>query len=136
MLSLADVRTLAVQQLKELVDEEHIYSGKMPDKKDRSIGIYNQRRGTPVRKAVGCEASYKVKAVSILIHWNKSQRDTEKATGAVYDVLKSISNTEVDGTKVLFVKMAMDEAVDIGTDDNGIFEMVIELEIYYERTDS
>ena len=114
MLYLSDVRDFASQLLTGLVDDDHVYSGVLPDKPDKSIGVYNQKRGSPKKIAVSAPTSYRIKPVSLLIHWNKSQRDTERAAAAVYNAVEN-------------------EAVDVGTDDNGIFEMVIEFEIYYER---
>ena len=52
--------------------------------------------------------------------------------------LSGIKNSEannkiINDTKLLFTKMQVDGPVDVGTDDKGIFESVIELDIYYER---
>ena len=133
MLYLSDVRDFTSQLLSELVDDNHVYSGVLPDKPDKSIGVYNQKRGSPKKIAVSAPASYRIKLISLLIHWNKSQRDTERAAAAVYNAVENAARTQVNGTNILFTKMSMEEAVDVGTDDNGIFEMVIEFEIYYER---
>lgn len=48
-------------------------------------------------------------------------------------MLRDTKRVTINGTRVFFTKMQVDEPVDVGTDDNGIFEMVIELDIYYER---
>ena len=47
--------------------------------------------------------------------------------------LKNIKNVTVNGKKVLFAMMRTAEPIDVGTDDAGIYEMVIEAEFYYER---
>ena len=44
-----------------------------------------------------------------------------------------INPITINDNKVFFTKMLVDEPVDVGTDDKGIFESVIELDIYYER---
>lgn len=133
MLYLSDVRDFVSQLLSELVDDDHVYSGILPDKLDKSIGVYNQKRGSPKKVAVSTPASYRIKPISLLVHWDKSQRDTEHAAAAVYNVVENAASTQVNGINILFTKMSMEEAVDVGMDDNGIFEMVIEFEIYYER---
>ena len=46
--------------------------------------------------------------------------------------LKDLRCVTVNGKKILFTDMQMEEPVDVGTDDNGIYEMVIEADIYYE----
>ena len=78
-------------------------------------------------------SSYRVKSVSVLVHWNKSVRDTEKAAEQLYNMLRDTKRVTINGIRVFFTKMQVDEPVDVGTDDNGIFECVIELDIYYER---
>lgn len=48
-------------------------------------------------------------------------------------MLRDTNNKIINDTKLLFNKMQVDGPVDVGTDDKGIFESVIELDIYYER---
>lgn len=132
MLFLSDIRDCIASL--GIVDDEHVYSGKLDNKKNESIGVYNNKRGSPKLKSVGGNEtrSYSVKAVSILIHWNKKQRETERKAYDVYMFLKDLRGVTVNGKKILFTDMQMEEPVDVGTDDNGIYEMVIEADIYYE----
>lgn len=134
MLGIGDVRDYVAGF--GIADNNNVYCGKLDNKKDKSIGVYNLNRQRPPQTAVGGlnNSSYRVKSVSILIHWNTSVRDTEKAAEQLYNMLKDTSNKIINDTKILFTKMQVDEPVDVGTDDKGIFEMVIELDIYYERT--
>ena len=78
-------------------------------------------------------SSYRIKFVSILVHWNKSVRDTEETSEQLYNMLRDTNNKIINDTKLLFTKMQVDGPVDVGTDDKGIFESVIELDIYYAR---
>lgn len=134
MLGIGDVRDYIAGL--GIADNNNVYCGKLDNKKDKSIGVYNLNRQRPPQTAVGGlnNSSYRVKSVSILVHWNTSVRDTEKAAEQLYNMLKDTSNKIINDTKVFFTKMQVDEPVDVGTDDKGIFEMVIELDIYYERT--
>lgn len=134
MLGIGDVRDYIAGL--GIADNNNVYCGKLDNKKDKSIGVYNLNRQRPPQTAVGGlnNSSYRVKSVSILIHWNTSVRDTEKAAEQLYNMFKDTSNKIINDTKILFTKMQVDEPVDVGTDDKGIFEMVIELDIYYERT--
>lgn len=118
-----------------IVDRNHIYCGKMEDKKDCSIGVYNlgSRRNKQIIIGGDKNSSYRIKPISVLIHWNKSTRDTELTAAAVYDALSKVRNIDVGNKRILFINMLVDTPVDVGTDDNGIYEMVIEADIYYER---
>lgn len=136
ILYLSEVRDFIAGLLTNIVDDEHVYSGIMEDKQEMSIGVYNQKRGTPKLSAVGVNPSYSRKAASVLVHWNKSPKQTERAAASVYAAIERAGRTKTGTNTILFVKMTTEEAVDVGTDDNGVFEMVIEFDIYYERQDT
>lgn len=134
MLGIGDVRDYIAGL--GIADNNNVYCGKLDNKKDKSIGVYNLNIQRPPQTAVGGlnNSSYRVKSISILVHWNTSVRDTEKAAEQLYNMLRDMNHITINDTKVFFTKMLVDEPVDVGTDDNGIFESVIELDIYYERT--
>lgn len=133
MLGIGDVRDYIAGL--GIADNTNVYCGKLDDKKNKSIGVYNNNKQRSVQMAVGGlnNSSYRIKSVSILVHWNTSVRDTEKTAEQLYNMLKDMNHITINDTKVFFTKMLVDEPVDVGTDDNGIFECVIELDIYYER---
>lgn len=133
MLGIGDVRDYIAGL--GIVDNTNVYYGKLDDKKNKSIGVYNNNKQRPVQMAVGGlnNSSYRIKSVSILVHWNTSVRDTEKTSEQLYNMLRDMNHITINDTKVFFTKMLVDEPVDVGTDDKGIFESVIELDIYYER---
>jgi hypothetical protein len=133
MLGIGDVRDYIAGL--GIADNNNVYCGKLDNKKDKSIGVYNLNRQRPPQTAVGGlnNSSYRIKSISILVHWNTSVRDTEKAAEQLYNMLRDTNNKIINDTKLLFTKMQVDGPVDVGTDDKGIFESVIELDIYYER---
>lgn len=133
MLGIGDVRDYIAGL--GIVDNTNVYCGKLDDKKNKIIGVYNNNKQRPVQMAVGGlnNSSYRIKSVSILVHWNTSVRDTEKTSEQLYNMLRDMNHITINDTKVFFTKMLVDEPVDVGTDDKGIFESVIELDIYYER---
>ena len=133
MLGIGDVRDYIAGL--GIADNNNVYCGKLDNKKDKRIGVYNLNRQRPPQTAVGGlnNSSYRIKSISILVHWNTSVRDTEKAAEQLYNMLRDTNNKIINDTKLLFNKMQVDGPVDVGTDDKGIFESVIELDIYYER---
>lgn len=133
MLGIGDVRDYIAGL--GIADNTNVYCGKLDDKKNKSIGVYNNNKQRSVQMAVGGlnNSSYRIKSVSLLVHWNTSVRDTEKTAEQLYNMLRDMNHITINDTKVFFTKMLVDEPVDVGTDDNGIFECVIELDIYYER---
>lgn len=135
MLYLSDIRdfigTLGI------ADDENVYSGKMADKVQKSIGVYNLKRSRPPNIPAGGlkNSSYGIKAISLLVHWNKSQRETERVAQQLWDTLYSVRHKEINEKKILFIMLSYDEPISVDTDENGIYEYVIECEFYYERND-
>lgn len=133
MIGLADVRDYLATL--GLTKDENVYSGKLDNKKEKSIGVYNLKQNTGARICLGGLEStpYRIKPISILVHWNKSQRDTEKVSMQLYELLQNSSKIKISNANVSYIKMLSDEPIDVGTDDSGIYESVIQIEIYYER---
>lgn len=79
MMTLEDIR----QYISGLgiAEDEHVYIGKLDNKQERSIGVYNRKgEGTSQIPLGGMEhSSYDIRRISLLIHWNKSVAETEEA---------------------------------------------------------
>ena len=133
MLYLSDIRDFIGTM--GITDDEKVYSGKMPDKNFKSIGVYNLKRSRPPNIPAGGlkNSSYGVRSVSLLCHWNKSQRETERAAQRLWNELYSTRNSVINGNRILFVMLLLDEPVSVDTDENGIYEYEIECDFYYER---
>lgn len=114
---------------------EHVYQGKMSDKQDRSVGVYNSKHEHEFKTAIGGLAleSYGLKYVTFLIHWNKSPRDTEETAQSLFLALQRAHNVTVNNETIKFIQLLVNEPVDVGTDDAGIFEMVIEAAVVYQK---
>ncbi len=69
-MTLADVR----DYIASLNLADHVYMAKLPDKQDRSIGVYNSKHQYPHKVAIGGPAleSYGTRYITLLVHWNKS----------------------------------------------------------------
>lgn len=133
MLSLKDTADMVA--LLHIVDIDHIWIGKLQDKVDKSIGIYPLKRSGRPRTPIGGKENtdHGTKQISMLIHWNKNVVETEKTAATFYDAIGAISQLSVNNQNIMFCQMLVPEAVPVGTDENGIYEYVIEFEVYYER---
>lgn len=118
-----------------MVEKKQIWIGKLQDKVDKSIGVYPLKRNGAPRTPIGGikNSSYGIKRISILIHWNKSVLEAEDAANTLFDLLRNTRRVAVNEQIILFVQLLVQEPVSVGTDDNGIYEYVIEAEIFYER---
>lgn len=131
MLYLEDVRDY-VATLGIALDD-HVYMGKMDNKKDRSIGVYQLKQSRSPTISLGGSGTYKVKPISLLVHWTKSARETEKAAIELYDLLEKTQYVTINGTNIIYIQMLQEEPVDVDMDESKVYERVIEILIYYER---
>ena len=131
MIYLSDIR----DWLKTLISADYYYIGKLDGKKDRSIGVYQRKNPAPPIMAISQLSSYEIKPISILIHWNKNANETERTAYELYRQLRAVTLLELNNTHVYFILLLQSEPVDVGTDDNGVYERVIEFDVYFERTD-
>lgn len=129
MIYLSDIR----DWLKSISNAEHYYIGKLDNKQDKSFGVYSLKQsGSPIR-SIGTESTYDTVDVSLLIHWNNNAKETEQAARRLFETLYSIKNVEINNRKIYMIELLTPEPVDVGTDDKGVYEQVIEVKFYYER---
>ncbi|MCI8865583.1 MAG: hypothetical protein HFG60_09920 [Lachnospiraceae bacterium] len=133
MLMLEDIRTYIAGL--GVAGEDHVYIGKLDNKKLKSIGVYSRpENGQPYTAIGGMDCTtYDIKRVSLLIHWNKSKRETEKAAGDLFEKLKCKPGLSLGGTRIHYLRLMVPEPQDVGSDDNGVYEYVIWLDFIFER---
>jgi hypothetical protein len=66
------------------------------------------------------------------VHWNQSLRDTEKAATALFDAVRSTREAIINNETIKFI-LPLYDLQDVGTDDAGVCEMVIEAAVVYEK---
>lgn len=113
---------------------ENYYCGTLDSKKEKSIGVY-QLKSPLNHMAIGGRENTKtrIKSVSILVHWTNNSDDTEKFAQTLYDELEASKDVLVGGKTVNYIDLLQFEPVDVGTDENGIFERVIECIFYFQN---
>ena len=112
----------------------YVYTGKLPAKEERSIGVYNSKHQHAYRTTLGGPSTegYGEKYVTFLVHWNKSPRDTEKAATALFQKLRAVRDAKVNNETIKFFQPLYD-IQDVGTDEAGVHEMVIEGVVIFEK---
>lgn len=129
-MTLADVR----DYIASLNLTKEVYMGKLPDKPERSIGVYNSKHQYPYHGTLGGpnQQGYGIKHITLLVHWNKSPRDTEKVATALFDAINIVRDAKINKTTIKFIQLLYD-LQDIGTDETGVYEYVIEAAVIYEK---
>ena len=129
MIYLSDMRDF----LKTVFKAEHYYIGKLDNKQDESLVVYSLKQsGAPVR-AIGDESTYNTISVSLLLHWNNNANETERQARSLFETLYSVKDVEINKHTIYMIELLTPEPVDVGTDDKGVYEQVIEVKFYYER---
>lgn len=119
-------------------EAEHFYIGKLDNKQEKAIGVYASKKSLAPYIALGGlqNTSYRRKEVTFLIHWNKNQDDTEQASALLYSKLEAKTDFMIDDVKINYLELLDAQPIDVGTDDNGVYEMVINAVFYYERKET
>lgn len=114
---------------------DNYYIGVLDSKKQKSLGVYNLKRATlPIIALGGLKnTSYNIKRISLLIHWNKASDESESKATELFEILMKAKPKKIGIYDVNFIGMLTNGPVDVGRDDNGICEYVIEFEIYYKK---
>jgi hypothetical protein len=76
---------------------------------------------------------YARKYISILIHWDKNEKRTEESSNNLYEILQSSKNFKINNKQIYYIELLTNEPVDVGTDDNNVYERVIQAVFYYEK---
>lgn len=133
MMTLDDVRDYVATL--GIAADEHCYCGKMPGKKEKSIGVYPLKNRLPCNIPIGGmeNASYSTKGISFLVHWNRIPGESEAAAIRLQQELLSCKEKHINTHTIKFIDVAYREPVSVDTDDDGIYEYVIECLFYCER---
>lgn len=133
MLALKDIR----QYISDLgiAEDGKVYIGKLDNKQHKSIGVYSRTVNGPPQVALGglsC-TTYAVKHISLLVHWTRDKDESERTACALYEKLLNVSSLIIGDTHIYYLCLLVPEPQDVGTDDAGVYEYVIWLDLIYER---
>lgn len=128
-LTLKDVK----DYMKTLGLADHAYIARIDASQDKTIGVYDRGAGANVSAVGGCK-KYGVKSLTLLYHGTKNAGDTEEKALAIYEAINEIRDVTMGQTHVYYAMPMNEEPIDVGTDENGVWERVIDFDLYYERT--
>lgn len=129
MLTLANVR----DWLKKYNIAKHYFVGKLDTSKENALCVYNRKRsGAPVM-ALGGLSSYNIKAISLLLHCSKNAVQAEQMAITLFEKISSEEKLIINNIPIYYIALQVPEPVAIGTDENGVYEYVIEFDLYYKK---
>lgn len=124
MITVNDIR----EWIETLGISEEVYANRLDAAKTEAIGVYNSKHQHEYKIAIGGHAleSYRPLFITLLVHWNTNPPESEETARALFSTIESARNVHLGERKdIIFVQMLY-EPQDIGTDENGICEWVIE----------
>lgn len=112
---------------------EKISIGKIDNNADKAICFYTSNTTRAAAHMWGGRAlqSYDHKAVTILLRWGREKQAAEDKAKAVFDFFDETQFTL--NNKHTFALSVYDGAIDLGTDENGVYEYSIELDFYMKK---
>lgn len=130
-MTLSDIR----DWLKTLELAEHYSIGRLDNRQERSLGVYDRAGGgMPVTALGGAGlSSYDLRRVTLLLHWNRNARETEAAARRLWEAVAFASGIDLPGGHIQFIRPAVPAPVPVGTDKGGVYEYRLELDICYRR---
>lgn len=118
-----------------IAENDRVYIGKLDNKQQRSIGVYSRKTDGPPAIALGgleC-TTYAARPLSLLVHWTRRQPESEAAAWELYEKLLETTSLDIGDTHIHCLSLQVPEPQDVGTDEGGVYEYVIWLDLIYER---
>lgn len=129
---------ITLKQFKEWIKPQIDYGdsitiGKIDMTKEKAVCIYgNAGSGSPVLAIGGVGySSYNKKSLKILTRWTKNADKAELHAQDIFNKLLDMSFFIAE--KECFIEMTCAEPIPLDTDEKGVYEYVIEFNLFYER---
>lgn len=96
------------------------------------VGVWQRPAYDGAQVALGRATLTRTKHVQVLVHWDKNARDTEAAAQSLYDAIAAADHPTIGDATASYIDLMLPEPVDLGADDQGVFERVLWLDINYQ----
>ena len=128
----------SLKQIKDYFKTEYEWSesisiGKIDNNQEKAVCFYNSKRNLAYSPVIGGRnnKSTYIKPITILLRYTKNQDSAENEIESIYEFFEG--RTFFINQKRIFVMMNTDEPINLGSDEKGVYEYSIELDLYIER---
>lgn len=113
-----------------------IFIGKIDRTQEKGLCVYSRALRSGQNIASGGLANTKsaTMTVHILIRYGKLANIAEAKAQQVFSALLGVTNVTIAGTKVAMIRLSSQEPISLDTDEDGVYEYLIEMDIVHERT--
>lgn len=130
--------TMTTENVKDFIktfnlDFEKYYCGKIESKYQKVLGVYSLRNSSNFIIPLGgiSNKSSNDIYISLLVHYNNDYIDTESIAQDLFNKLSTTTCFSFNGFIINYINMLVNQPIDVGTDDNQIYERVIQIQINY-----
>lgn len=111
-----------------------VYNSTIPKNQSQCIGVYLKSRGNRIIAIGGYgNTSYASLPLSLLIHWGQDADACQMVVSEIYELMQSVTSEMIGGHRVIDFDLQDNGPVSADRDSNNICEMVIRVNIIYER---
>lgn len=103
---------------------EVISIGKIDNNQEKALCFYNSKRTLTPIKAID-NSTYKIKPITILLRYTKNQDTAEIMANSIYEFFDD-RNFAIEEKQVI-AQHLYSEPINLGTDDNGVYEYSLEI---------
>ena len=113
--------------------KESISVGKIDKNKERAVCFYHSKVSRPKINTIGGKGnrSYTVLPISILLRFGKNYEAAAEKAKEIYDFFDE-KTFDLNNERV-FVISPYNEPIDLGTDDQGVYENSLEFDLYITK---
>lgn len=113
--------------------KESISVGKIDKNKERAVCFYHSKVSRPKINTIGGKAnrSYTVLPISILLRFGKNYEAAAEKAKEIYGFFDE-KTFDLNNERV-FVISPYNEPIDLGTDDQGVYENSLEFDLYITK---
>lgn len=130
--------TMTTENIKDFIktfnlDFEHYFCGKIDAKFQKVLGVYSLRNSSNFVIPLGGlnnKGSNDI-YISLLIHYNNDYIDTESIAQDLFNKLSTVTSFSFNSFNINYINMLVNQPIDVGTDDNNIYERVIQIQVNY-----
>ena len=129
---------ISLKQIKDYFKAESSWTdsisiGKIDNNQEKALCFYNSKRNLAYSPVIGGKnnKSTYIKPITILLRYTKYQDSAENKIQEIYEFFEG--RTFLINQKRIFIMMNTDEPIDLGTDEKGVYEYSIEMDLYIER---
>lgn len=129
-MGLTEIKDWFKTNFTENTELEQVSINKIDNNKEKALCFYNSKRTIAYINKLSL-STYSIKPITILLRYAKNQELAEQYIYKLYNFFDK-KRCKINGKNVKF-SHCYENPINLGTDNNGIQEYSLEIDLYYEK---